>query len=164
MDIWRRNSPCKSRVCDTLRPMQISHRHFSFALDVRSLRLVCCACSILDLSSQNSTPQTPQGTWTFSPRSQIRPRAIHLFIQRDLISYLINKALKCVTHESFRVFCVVRINGMLDNELVKFLCLIMNNLKEAFMAGSSKQGNARRASVGSNWVVAMLRNKTKSIK
>ena len=56
----------------------------------------------------------------------------------------------CVTHlESFRRG-VVRINGMLDNELVKFLCLIMNNLKEAFMAGSSKQGNARRASVGSN--------------
>jgi hypothetical protein len=51
--------------------------------------------------------------------------------------------LKCVTHESFRVFCVVRINGMLDNELVKFLYLIMFNLKEAFMAGSSKQGNAR---------------------
>ncbi len=84
MDIWRRNSPCKSQVCDTLRLMQIFHRHFLFALFVRSVLLVCCACSNFYLSSQNSTPQMPQGTWTFSPMSQIRPRAIHFIFLKAI--------------------------------------------------------------------------------
>lgn len=44
--------------------------------------------------------------------------------------------------------------GMFEME-VMFLGLAMLILKVAFSAGSSKHGNARRASVGWNWVVAI---------
>ena len=126
-----------------------------------STRMLCLLDIWLIVSKFDTTNATRYVDIITDVSNSSTSHSLVFLFKRDLISYLINKALKCVTHESFRVFCVVRINGMLDNELVKFLCLIMNNLKEAFMAGSSKQGNARRASVGSNWVVAMLRNKTK---
>ena len=46
--------------------------------------------------------------------------------------------------------------GVLKSALVKFLCLISVKSNLAFIAGSSKHGNARLASVGSKSVVARL--------
>ena len=48
---------------------------------------------------------------------------------------------------------VVLIKGMLDMDLID-LCRPKVIVNSAFILGSSKQGNARRASTGSIWVVA----------
>lgn len=53
-------------------------------------------------------------------------------------------------------YCVVFWIGVLNSELVKFLCRIISSWKRAFKAGSSIHGKARRASLGSNCVIAKL--------
>ena len=113
-----------------------------------STRMLCLLEFLLIVSKFDTTNAT-RYVDIFTDVSNSSTSHSLYFFKSDLISFL-KHGIKLLTHESFRVLCVVRINGMLDNELVKFLCLIMNSLKEAFMAGSSKQGNARRASVGSN--------------
>lgn len=50
----------------------------------------------------------------------------------------------------FYSYWLVLNRGIFENVLVKFLCLINAILNLAFMAGSSNDGKARRASVGSN--------------
>ena len=54
---------------------------------------------------------------------------------------------------------VFRTMSALPSTLVKFLCAIIVNLSTAFIDGSSKQGNAFLAYVGSIWVVAKLKVK-----
>lgn len=49
---------------------------------------------------------------------------------------------------------MVLISGMLEMELLMASSLAKCTSKVAFIAGSSKQGKARRASIGSNCVTA----------
>lgn len=44
--------------------------------------------------------------------------------------------------------------GILDNDIVRFSSRIMLILNFAFLSGRSKHGNARRASIGENCVLA----------